>query len=153
MAAVYAPLPAIDEAEQTVRAIYHGQGWRGNAERYVQFPSWLACLPMVPAGGLDDDFERMGRMRTLLTSAAIDLAPVHGEWRGQGGAPGQGTSSDNTAGPVSDRAARPAGLLVALCQRCGQLQRGGDRQVRFRQVGADAGTSEAASSAPAAKRW
>ena len=95
MAAVYAPLPAIDEAEQAVRAIYHGQGWRVNAERYVQFPSWLACLPMVPAGGLDDDFERMGRMRTLLTSAAIDLAPVHGEWRGQGGAPGQGTSSDN----------------------------------------------------------
>ncbi len=34
MAAVYAPLDALDEAEQAVRAIYHGQGWRVNAERW-----------------------------------------------------------------------------------------------------------------------
>ena len=81
--AVYAPLDALDEAEQAVRAIYHGQGWRVNAERYVQLPSWLACLPMASAGGLDSDFERMGRMKTLLTSSAVNLAPVHGEWRGQ----------------------------------------------------------------------
>ena len=85
--AVYAPLDAIDEAEQAVRAIYHGQGWRVVAERYVQLPSWLACLPMVPGGGLDADLARMGRMKTLLTSAAVDLAPVHGEWRGQAFAP------------------------------------------------------------------
>ena len=83
MAAVYAPLDAIDEAEQAVRAIYHGQGWRVAAERYVQLPSWLSCLPMAPAGGLDDDLARMGRTKTLLTSAAVNLAPVHGEWRGQ----------------------------------------------------------------------
>ena len=85
--AVYAPLDAIDEAEQAVRAIYHGQGWRVVAERYVQLPSWLACLPMVPGGGLDADLARMGRMKTLLTSAAVDLAPVHGEWRGQAFSP------------------------------------------------------------------
>ncbi len=83
MIAVYAPLDAIDEAEQAVRAIYHGQGWRLGAERYAHLPGWLSCLPMVPAGGLDSDLARMGRMRTLLTSSAVDLAPVHGEWRGQ----------------------------------------------------------------------
>ena len=94
-AAVYAPLDAIDEAEQAVRAIYHGQGWRVNAERYVQLPAWLACLPMAAGGGLDADLARMGRMRTLLTSAAVNLAPVHGEWRGQGGAPGGGFEPDN----------------------------------------------------------
>ena len=82
-AAVYSALDAIDEAEQAVRAIYHGQGWRVSAERYVQLPSWLACLPMVPAGGLDGDLARMGRMKTLLTASAVSLAPVHGEWRGQ----------------------------------------------------------------------
>ena len=87
MAAVYAPVAAIDEAEQAVRAIYHGQGWRVNAERYVQLPSWLACLPMVPAGGLDADLARMGRMKTLLTSSVVNLAPVHGEWRGQAANP------------------------------------------------------------------
>ena len=83
-AAVYAPVDAIAEAEQAVRAIYHGQGWRVAAERYVQLPSWLACLPMAPSGGLDADLVRMGRARTLLTSSAVNLAPVHGEWRGQG---------------------------------------------------------------------
>ncbi len=83
MAAVYAPLDALDEAEQAVRAIYHGQGWRVGAERYMQLPSWLACLPMASAGGLDADLERMGRMKTLLTSSAVNLAPLHGEWRGQ----------------------------------------------------------------------
>ena len=87
MAAVYAPLDAIDEAEQAVRAIYHGQGWRLATERYVQLPSWLACLPMAPAGGLDEDFARMGRMKTLLTASAVNLAPVHGEWRGQPASP------------------------------------------------------------------
>ena len=81
--AVYAPLGAVDEAEQAVRAIYHGQGWRMASERYVQLPAWLSCLPMLPAGGLADDLERMGRMKTLLTSAAANLAPLHGEWRGQ----------------------------------------------------------------------
>ena len=81
--AVYAPLDALHEAEQAVRAIYHGQGWRVNAERYVQLPSWLACLPMASAGGLDADLERMGRMKTLLTASAVNLAPVYGEWRGQ----------------------------------------------------------------------
>ena len=83
MAAVYAPLDSLDEAEQAVRAIYHGQGWRVSAERYMQLPSWLACLPMGSAGGLDADLERMGRMKTLLTSSAVNLAPLHGEWRGQ----------------------------------------------------------------------
>ena len=78
-----AELDALDEAEQAVRAIYHGQGWRVNAERYVQLPSWLACLPMASAGGLDADLERMGRMKTLLTASAVNLAPLHGEWRGQ----------------------------------------------------------------------
>ena len=83
MAAVYAPLDGLDEAEQAVRAIYHGQGWRVGAERYMQLPSWLACLPMASAGGLDADLDRMGRMKTLLTSSAVNLAPLHGEWRGQ----------------------------------------------------------------------
>ena len=109
-AAVYAPLDAIDEAEQAVRAIYHGQGWRMAAERYVQLPSWLAGLPMVPAGGLADDLERMGRMRTLLTSAAVNLAPVHGEWRGQGFAAGNGASPDTPpALLLIGRRGQPAG--------------------------------------------
>jgi len=33
-AAVYAPVDAIDAAEQAVRTLYHGQGWRMAAERY-----------------------------------------------------------------------------------------------------------------------
>ena len=86
-AAIYAPVDAIDECEQAVRAIYHGQGWRVAAERYVQLPSWLACLPMATAGGLDVDLARMGRVKTLLSSSVINLATIHGEWRGQGFSP------------------------------------------------------------------
>ena len=80
---IYAPPDAMDEAEQAVRAIYHGQGWRLGAERYAHLPAWLSCLPMAPAGGLDADLARLGRMKTLLTSSVVNLAPVHGEWRGQ----------------------------------------------------------------------
>ena len=83
LVAVYSPSQAVGEAEQAVRAIYHGQGWRVAAERYVQLPSWLACLPMASAGGLDADLARMGRMKTLLSASAVNLAPIHGEWRGQ----------------------------------------------------------------------
>ncbi len=85
--ALHAPVAGIDEAEQAVRAIYHGQGWRIAAERYAQLPAWLASLPMAPAGGLDADLDRLGRMKTLLTASAVDLAPVHGEWRGQPSSP------------------------------------------------------------------
>ena len=81
--AVYCPAQAAEEAEQAVRAIYHGQGWRLAAERYVQLPTWLSCLPMLPAGGLDADLSRMGRMKTLLSASAVHIAPVHGEWSGQ----------------------------------------------------------------------
>ena len=82
-ASVYARESAIDEAEQAVRAIYHGQGWRVGAERYVQLPSWLSCLPLAGAGGLDADLSRMGRMKTMLSASAVNVAPIHGEWRGQ----------------------------------------------------------------------
>ena len=81
---VYAPRAAAEEAESAARAIYHGQGWRLAAERYAQLPCWLACLPMAPAGGLGADFARAGRLKTLPSGSAIHLAPVHGEWRGQG---------------------------------------------------------------------
>ena len=80
---LYARSEKIDKTEQAVRAIYHGQGWRVAAERYVQPLSWLACLPMLPAGGLDTDLARMGRLKTLLSASAVNLAPLHGAWRGQ----------------------------------------------------------------------
>ena len=109
-AAVYSALDAIDEAEQAVRAIYHGQGWRLAAERYVQLPSWLVSLPMAPAGGLDADLERMGRMKTLLTASAVNLAPIHGEWRGQGNVPGGPASADTPpALLLIGRRGQPAG--------------------------------------------
>ena len=62
-------------------------GWERSATPTC--PGWLACLPMSPAGGLDADLARMGRMKTLLTSSAVNLAPVHGEWRGQRAADGR----------------------------------------------------------------
>ena len=123
---VYAPPDAIDEAEQAVRAIYHGQGWRLGAERYAHLPAWLSCLPMVPAGGLDADLARLGRMKTLLTSSVVNLAPVHGEWRGQR------AESRRPARAIAPGKARPARPLVSVRERGGKLQRGRYGEVGFR---------------------
>ena len=131
---VYATPEAMDEAEQAVRAIYHGQGWRLGAERYAHLPAWLSCLPMTPAGGLDSDLARLGRMKTLLTSSVVNLAPVHGEWRGQR------PNSDAPARSPSRGQARPARPLVPVRERGGKLQRGRHGEVGFGQIRVDAGT-------------
>ncbi len=131
--AVYAPLDAIDEAEQAVRAIYHGQGWRLGAERYAHLPAWLACLPMVPAG----------RARRRPRPYGPDEDPAHLLGRqsraGARRVARPGSVARRAAGPAPDRKAGPARVLVPLRQRGRQLQRGRDRQVRVGQVGPDAG--------------
>ena len=138
MAAVYAPLDALDEAEQAVRAIYHGQGWRVNAERYMQLPSWLACLPMASAGGLDADLERMGRLKTLLTSSAVNLAPLHGEWRGQPANP------DNPPALfLIGRRGQPA-CWSPFANEAGNYNVAVTGKSRLGQVGADAGAGDRA---------
>ena len=138
MAAVYAPLDALDEAEQAVRAIYHGQGWRVNAERYVQLPSWLACLPMASAGG----------PRRRPRTHGPDEDPADVERRQSRAAPRRvarpAGESRQPASAVPDRAPGAARLLVALRQRGRQLQRRRHRQVGLRQVGADAGAGHRA---------
>ena len=122
--AVYAPLDAIDEAEQAVRAIYHGQGWRLGAERYAHLPGWLACLPIGPGGrprlgpgpnGPDED-----------ASHLLSRQPGPGAR----GVARPGGCARCAAGAAAHREAGPARGLVALRERGRELQRGGDRQVR-----------------------
>ena len=135
-AAVYAPLDSIDEAEQAVRAIYHGQGWRVGAET-LRSAAVLARLPADGGGG-----RSRRRSRTLRQDE--DAAHFGGGRPGAGPrrVAGPAGTVRHPAGAVPDRTARPTRLLVAVRQRGRQLQRRGDRQVRVGQVGADAGAGD-----------
>ena len=99
-------------------------------------------LARLPADGLG------GRARQRFRTHGPDEDPAHVI----GGQPRAGAwRVARPAGPcrqparaLPDRAARPARLLVAVCQRGRQLQRRGDRQVGLGQVGADAGAGRRA---------
>ena len=134
LAAVYSRADVIDEAEQAVRAIYHGQGWRVAAERFLQLPSWLGCLPMslgrrprhgsLAYGANEDASERVRRQ------------PVAAARRMAGPEIGPG----EPAGAASPGPAGAARGLVAVRQRRRQLQRGCHREIGIREIGPHAGT-------------
>jgi conjugal transfer ATP-binding protein TraC len=79
---LYAPEKTAGSAERKIRDLYMANGWKLKKEVYLQFQSWLAMLPMRMSEGMYDDLVLMGRMRTLTAANAINLAPIHGEWKG-----------------------------------------------------------------------
>jgi len=79
---VYAPEGQGDEAEQIVRSIWRGNGWRLGRDRYMALQSFLAAMPFMLAEGMTKELTRLGRTKTLLTGACANLAPVQGEWKG-----------------------------------------------------------------------
>ena len=79
---IYVPEKTASSCERKVRDLYMANGWKLRKEVYLQFQSWLAMLPMRMSEGMYDDLDLMGRMRTLTASNAINLAPIHGEWKG-----------------------------------------------------------------------
>lgn len=83
-AIIYARFKEGDEAEQVMRSIYRGNGWRLARDRYMQLQSFLAALPFMPSEGMTADLRRLGRTKTLLTWSCANLAPVQGEWKGMG---------------------------------------------------------------------
>ena len=111
---VYAPLDAIDEAEQAVRAIYHGQGWRLGTERYAH-PAGLALLPAHGPGrgtrrgprpdGPDEDPAHLIRRQPRPRARRV-ARPAY-DARRAAGAPARGEAG-------------PARLLVPLRERGGE---------------------------------
>lgn len=71
-----------DAHERNLKAIYKSSGWELQDERYMQIPGLLAIMPMTMANGLARDFERLKRMRTMLTTTVANIAPMQGEYAG-----------------------------------------------------------------------
>ena len=71
-----------DAHERNLKAIYKSAGWELQDERYMQMPGLLAVMPMTMANGLARDFERLKRMRTMLTTTVANIAPMQGEYTG-----------------------------------------------------------------------
>lgn len=71
-----------DRNERTLKSIYRSAGWDLTDERFLQIHGLLAALPLTLADGLGTDFQRLKRLRTMLTSTAANIMPVQGEYLG-----------------------------------------------------------------------
>ncbi len=74
----YAPQEEGNRAERKVRDLYHANGWKLRKENFMQFQSWLAMFPMMMTEGFYQDLKLFGRLRTILASNAVTLAPLQG---------------------------------------------------------------------------
>ena len=64
--------------------IYRTVGLHYASDKYLQLPVFLSCLPFGNTEKYMADFGRGMRMRQLPTDAVSTLAPVHGEYAGNG---------------------------------------------------------------------
>lgn len=78
----FSPIGKGDAHERSLKAIYKSPGWELQDERYMQIPGLLAVMPLTMANGLARDFERLKRMRTMLTTTVANIAPMQGEYTG-----------------------------------------------------------------------
>lgn len=79
---LFSPLGHGMAHETKVSDLYRANGWLVANSRCMQFPHYLALLPMKMGEGLFDDFKQLGLTRTMLASNAINIAPLQGEWKG-----------------------------------------------------------------------
>ncbi|CAN5420944.1 type IV secretion system protein TraC [soil metagenome] len=78
----YARAKDANSVERKVRDLYRANGWKLRKERFTQFQSWLAMLPMMTTEGLYQDLKLFGRLRTMTAFNAMTIAPLQGEWKG-----------------------------------------------------------------------
>jgi conjugal transfer ATP-binding protein TraC len=78
----FSPKGQGDTHERSLKAIYKASGWELQDERHMQMFGFLSVMPMTMANGLSRDFERMKRMRTMLTTTVANIAPFQGEYLG-----------------------------------------------------------------------
>ena len=73
-----------DDPMARVAQIYRTLGLHYASDKYLQLPVFLSCLPFGNTKKYMADFARGMRMRQLPTDAVSTLAPVHGEYGGNG---------------------------------------------------------------------
>lgn len=68
--------------ERKVRDLYQANGWTLKKTSYLQFQSFLSCLPMRMTEGMFQDLKTFGRLRTMTAFNAANVSPLLGEWKG-----------------------------------------------------------------------
>lgn len=71
----------IERAEQTIKSLWKRHEFKLQENRYIHFPSFLSMLPMS-WGEFSEDLKSLGVLRTTLSSEAVNLVPIQGEWCG-----------------------------------------------------------------------
>ena len=74
----------IDRAEAAAKKLFLSKGWTLSTPRFVQFPSWLASLPMAMDKKFLKDLASFNIVQTKLGYNAVNMAPFQGEWKGNG---------------------------------------------------------------------
>ena len=86
---VYARPEAIDEAEQSAKAIWREAGFELQRDRFVQVQGLLGALPMTFGPLLQRDMAMSQRLSTKTSYNAANLLPLIAEWKGTGPRQGQ----------------------------------------------------------------
>jgi len=73
---------SMTKEEQTLFNLYRSQRWELVADRYLQLPSLLSCLPMTWGEGSVDDSKKFKKTKTTLSHEPANLMPLQGEWHG-----------------------------------------------------------------------
>lgn len=72
----------IAREEQTLLNLYRSQRWELVADRYLQLPAFLSCLPMTWGEGAGEDSQKFKKAKTTLSHEPANLMPLQGEWQG-----------------------------------------------------------------------
>ena len=79
---ILAPKGRGEPCERTLKALYKASGWDLIDETHIQLPAFMAHFPLMLADGLDSDYKRMKRMRTMRSTNVAAIAPIQGEYVG-----------------------------------------------------------------------
>ncbi|MEM6409963.1 MAG: type IV secretion system protein TraC [Pseudomonadota bacterium] len=68
-----------EPCERTLKALYKASGWDLIDETHIQLPAFMSHFPLMLADGLDSDYKRMKRLRTMRSANVAAIAPIQGE--------------------------------------------------------------------------
>lgn len=81
---IFAPLGRGNECEQELISVYKSARWNLSKESHIAMPAFLSALPLCAGPRLVKEAETLIRWRSLLTWTAANIAPMLGEWKGDG---------------------------------------------------------------------
>ena len=79
---IIAPKGMGEPCERTLKALYKACGWDLIDETHIQLPAFMSHFPLMLADGLDADYKRMKRLKTMRSANVAAIAPIQGEYVG-----------------------------------------------------------------------